>query len=193
MDNSAADRVFMISDSLLSQELDANEKLLWSGRPSPSDAASRGCVQSIIGVFLTGFALFWMSGAYWVTQQGPRDFGPPGSSFFPLFGLIFVFAGLALVFTPFFNSNKASQTIYAVTDRRLLILEGSGAQTFLPAELERLERRGGEDGRGDVIFARELRRGAKGRTYTHEIGFFGIENPREVERLIRLHLQSQPN
>ena len=180
----------MISDSQLSQELDSDEKLLWSGRPSPSDAASRGCVTSIFGLFFTGFALFWMSGAFWITRQGPRDFGPPGSSLFPLFGLIFVFVGLAMVFAPLFNSNKASQTIYAVTDRRLLILEGSGAQTFLPSELERLERRGGENGRGDVIFARELRRGAKGRAYTHEIGFFGIENPREVERLIRQHLQS---
>ncbi|PQV64024.1 hypothetical protein B1R32_10749 [Abditibacterium utsteinense] len=178
----------MISDSRVQSELDAGETLLWSGAPSPTSAASRGIVPSIVGVFMTGFALFWMSGAYWVTSQAPRGFGPPGASLFPLFGLIFVFAGLALVLTPFFNSAKATRTIYAVTDRRLLIIEGENVQSFLPADIERLQRRG--ESSGDVIFAREMRRGSKGRRYEVEIGFFGIQNPREVERLIRAHLKT---
>lgn len=178
----------MISHSEVQRELDAGEALLWSGVPSLASAATRGIGQSIVGVFITGFALFWMSGAYWITNQAPRGFGPPGASLFPLFGLIFVFVGLALIFTPFLNSAQAAQTIYAVTDRRLLIIEGQSTQSYLPRDIERLERRGEEQ--GDVIFARKLRRGSKGRTYETEIGFFGIQNPREVERLIRTHLQS---
>jgi hypothetical protein len=177
----------MISDSRLHNELDAGETLLWSGAPSPSSAATRGIGQSVAGVFVTGFALFWMSGAYWATSQAPRGFGPPGAGLFPLFGLIFVFVGLGLIFSTFFNAQKATRTLYVVTDRRLLIIEGQSVQSFLPSDLESLKRSGDE--RGDVVFASEMRRGNKGRHYSVDIGFFGIENPRVVEGLIRQHLK----
>ncbi len=180
-----------MADFQIQRELDAGENLLWSGAPDPARAATRSIAPAIIGVFVTGFALFWMAGAHFVTSSVPANFGPPGAKLFPLFGLIFVFAGLALIASPFLGFAKATTTIYAVTDRRLLIVAGSDVRSFLPRDIQSVERRG--DTTGDIIFARRLRsrdHDGHSHNYEEEIGFFGIQNPREVERLIRAHLIS---
>ena len=167
-----------LTQQIVEPELDRDEKTLWAGRAGAGSISARAVPGSIMGVILLLFALFWMGGAASAGAPTP----------FVMFGLIFVGVAVYLIASPAVAYQKGASTIYAVTTERALIIEGSGArsvQSFRPQELERIERRERGDGNGDVVFARELRRGAKGRTYTEEIGFWGIDNAREVERLLR--------
>lgn len=82
----------------------------------------------------------------------------------------------------------AKRTIYAVTDRRAIILVpvlwGRTAQSY--RDIQHVERRNLSGGRGDLIFARERFKLLQfaNRFGMREIGFFGVESPQEVERLL---------
>jgi hypothetical protein len=47
-----------------------------------------------------------------------------------------------------------------------------------------VERTDAANGTGDVIFARTFSRTSNGGTTSSPLGFFGIANPRDVEKLI---------
>jgi hypothetical protein len=84
--------------------------------------------------------------------------------------------------------SKSSGTIYAVTNQRIIVIENGTTRTvksYVQVDMGRLTRRELPNGSGDVIFAQENYRGSKGRTYSRDIGFIGISDPRAVERLIR--------
>lgn len=176
--------------STIQPELDAGEPLLWAGRPNAARAAGKNWGGFIIGAIVTAFAVFWMAGAWSISRQVSRS-SLPGSGFssvFPLFGLIFVAAGVYAMLSPFLAYNSSSNSVYAVTDRRIIIIEksagGSKVQNYAAQDISRIERRdAGEI--GDVIFARELMRGSKGRSWEKDIGFIGIADARAVEKLIR--------
>lgn len=88
--------------------------------------------------------------------------------------------------SPLLELLKAPRTFYALTDKRaLIVVEGARAkiQSVMPSEFP-LERQDKSNGRGDLIFKREISGGSRNRR-TVEIGFFGIENAREVERMAR--------
>ena len=77
--------------------------------------------------------------------------------------------------------------MYAVTDRRALLIEGGfrrSIRSFTGEELEGIERREGVGGVGDLIFRREtFRRGNRPRT--RAIGFFAIPEVKRVEALVK--------
>ena len=167
------------------------------GRHAPTLAGTPvgGGWWALFGLPLTAFALFWVSGALWATRRTP-DFGLPGDGppfawAFPLFGLIFVAVGLAMLTAPLWMRWRAGRTVYAVTDRRAVVWEGGLSTTvrsFDADALGDLERRERADGSGDLILARDLRttshHGRRG-VRTTEVGFFGIPDVRGVERLVR--------
>jgi hypothetical protein len=109
-------------------------------------------------------------------------------SFFPLFGLPFLFVGLGIMLAPLWAWMGAAKTVYAVSSDRLVIIKGGSVRSFAPDEIENLERRERPDGSGDVIFRRDYvrtrsRRGS--RTRVRRDGFFGIPDVRRVEDEIR--------
>ncbi len=175
---------------LVFPELDRGEELLWVGKPNPSrEAQNTGCPAFLIGIPFTAFAIFWTVGAATMSRGAPEGFGPPGlNTVFPLFGLIFVGVGIWLLLSPFMTYSKSSGTIYAVTNQRIIVIENGTTRTvksYVQVDMGRLTRRELPNGSGDVIFAQESYRGSKGRTYSRDIGFIGISDPRAVERLIR--------
>jgi hypothetical protein len=180
------------------RELDPNEKVLWAGQPSAGRFALRGVPVAVMGVFVTGFAVFWVAMALWITS----GFDVPLLILFPLFGLIFVFAGLAMIFSPLWLIHKAHRTVYVLTDRRAIIFDGgfsTRVRSFSPAALGDLERHERSDGSGDLIFAREQHYSpgyyagtaghgghwVPGRTTVKTIGFHAIPDVRHVEQLVR--------
>ena len=169
--------------SIAQRQMRPGERLIWADRPAPGRMALAGLPVTLFGAVFGGFALFWIAGAASMT---PADSGV--FAFFPLFGVPFLLVGLGIMLTPVWIWLGAKKTIYAISSDRLVIIKGNRVQSFEPDEIDELERRETSDGRGDVIFSRDLvrsrsRRGS--RTRVRKIGFFGIPEVRRVEDEIR--------
>jgi len=104
----------------LAGELEAGERLLWSGRPDsrrwlyPQDA-----VLIPFSVMWGGFAIFWEAEV--LSSSSAR-----GTVLFPLWGIPFVLIGLYLMIGRFFLRRWIRRrTLYAVTDQRVFTISPS--------------------------------------------------------------------
>jgi hypothetical protein len=170
-------------------ELEAGENLLWAGQPDPKRLALQSLPIAIFGIPFTAFAVFWIVNALNIGSHMPRS---GGFDFFPLFGIPFLLVGLGMVSSPLWIHRKGSQTVYAVTDKRLLIIKGGASrsvQSFDESSIGNIERVERPNGSGDIIFAQQVQNyqssGGHSRTSTERIGFFGIPDVRSVEKLVR--------
>jgi hypothetical protein len=176
----------------IQDELQPGERLLWAGRPEASRAAMQALPMLLFGIPFTLFALFWTAGATFmggvVGGAGAHVPGPFGLfRFFGLFGVPFILVGCYLLASPFLASRKASQTVCAITDRRAITIEGGNSRSvrsFGPRDIQRIERRERDNGRGDLIFASERMNNRNG-SYNREIGFVGVTNVRGAEAALR--------
>lgn len=109
----------------------------------------------------------------------------PLASLMALIPVFLILVVLAAVLLPMY---RRRQTVYAVTDRRALIMEGGRTRSFGANDIEFIERRMARGGTGDVVFATQIRdryAGNTGRRIVSEpIGFMGIERPQQVEALM---------
>ncbi len=159
-------------------ELRADETPQWIGYPIPKQyAIQEGLTLFLFGIPWTAFVIFWESQAM-----------KSGNLFFQLGGIPFILVGLYLLANPLLEYWRALRTAYAVTNQRLLILNGllqPSVESYVPPfDIKRKERR---DGTGTIIFARKEKKGGKGGSYSEDIGFFAVPNVREVEEsIIRL-------
>src|SRR5262249_20092021 len=120
------------------------EQLIWSGSPPPLTAVWNGpLLRLAFALFFLGFALFWT----WSASQAAFKNGTWPSSFFPLFGLVFVGFGLYQCLSALRMMAGCWSTAYGVTDRRVIIAIGQdgATQSLGPASLSRMERSGGPD------------------------------------------------
>ena len=172
----------------IQNELDAGERILWTAQPDAARLKQRALGTAAIGVLALAFMLFWLWGASTPlrTQLG-RGVSPDSNAIiFPACGLIGLAFAVLLMLAPWLEGAKAPRTFYALTDKRaLIVIEGGRTQvkSVAPSEFS-LQRNDNSDGRGDLVLKREVSGGGRNRT-VEEIGFFGIENVREVERLAR--------
>lgn len=80
------------------------------------------------------------------------------------------------------------QTVYAITDRRAILMEGGRSRTvrsFPPAKLTGLFRREHKDGSGDIVLQQRGHRDSDGDLRTTEIAFRRIPDVHDVERRLR--------
>src|SRR5207247_633237 len=110
-------------ESRIQPELDAGERILWCGQPNPGRMWIHAVPILIFGIPWTLFAVFWMAMAI---GFGTHASGPPGPfrSLFPLFGLPFVLIGIGMLSAPYWMARTARSTIYAITDKRALVISG---------------------------------------------------------------------
>ena len=186
------------------RELEAGEKLLWEGRPHPEDWKRDAAKNWNFKFFISLFALFWMGLSIQPLSRAVSFGRWPAFEelLFPVLGLA-MFGGAVYQewFKPARLQDEARRTFYAVTNRRALVIvtgKTREVRSYAPHQIQ-LGRREREHGRGDVLFndARSYEREPPLRSFQlhrtekdedekeRETGFFGIENPREVERLIR--------
>ncbi len=106
----------MLGNSQLHHELSPylalDEEVIWIGSPTSSrDDPNRSAFSMIFLIFWLGFAVFWT-----VTAMAT-------AGFMGVFGLLFVGVGIYLFYMMFIGRKKAvMHSVYAVTDRRALIL-----------------------------------------------------------------------
>lgn len=109
-------------DSILRRELLPGERLLWSGRPQPGKLNAAFAIW-LFAVPWTAFALFWEAMAllpWMASSHTPLGIQWSFGIIFPLFGLPFIAVGATMLAMPFRARRKAAQTIYGLTDQRML-------------------------------------------------------------------------
>jgi len=159
-------------------QLEPGERLLWHGKPDPKRGLLATIPLVLFAIPWTGFSVFWMaaaSGFFFESEPG-------WMSLFALFGVPFVLVGLGMLTSPYWLYKKAKLTVYALTNRRAMIITGRATkkvQSFAASDMGLIERTERANGRGDVMFATvEVKKG------TQQIGFMGISNARRVERIL---------
>ncbi len=195
---------------IVDAELTPGEALLWAGQPAPGRMARMGIVPMLVGIPFTAFALFWTAGAGGfallfggVAHQAGAGAFAALPLVFPLFGLIFVAAGVGMLLSPLWLTLKAGRTLYAVTDKRVLLWSGGvgGGRTvrsLSPAQLGDRARTQNADG-GDLVFPRAATLStytdsgtdaggfgySRTRTQVNQVGFYGIPDVKAVDDLLR--------
>jgi hypothetical protein len=173
--------------AIIQPELVSGERLVWAGRPNRLRLAwLRGGKTALFAIPWTLFACVW-TGLAALFSGGNPD-GELFGKLAMVIGPVFILFGLWLFVMSVRRALAVGATVYAVTDRRALILTaGARVRSFGPQDLGSLHRRGLK--RGDIIFRDAIPRAA-GDNAEHtgsftDYGFFGIADPRSVERLIR--------
>lgn len=163
----------------IEEELLAGERVLWIGQPGKARffwyGADSRLLSMIIGITL---AAILIGGGLLITSR------PDISVVIWIFG-IFLLTSLASILGPLFATHHL---IYAITNRRAMIVQRKNVRSFGEKDLEFIERRMGRHGHGDIIFKYDNRvgYGYYGASTTNQVavGFIGIENAREVEALM---------
>ena len=164
----------------------------------------------------TLFALFWMAGTAGLIgnfngRQG--EAGPqPVQWMFALFGVPFVLIGLGMMSTPFWMLRRirraAARTAYVITDRRAIVIDGGyygdggmatmlagplmmlgrglRIRSYLPNELQDVQRIQRDDGSGDILFGEVVFASeTNGRRQFTRSGFFSISDVKRVEDMLK--------
>ena len=112
---------------IVEPELFEDEELLWAGRPRPARLAMKSLPTFLFGGFWLMIVLFIFGVQGFVFYSGgfsPRVFVGPGMCF----GLIipfFLLIGVGMLLAPLWGYYKGSRTVYALTDRRVIVIEPS--------------------------------------------------------------------
>jgi hypothetical protein len=179
-------------------ELQPGENLYWTGTADPRRAAISALPASIFGIPFAGFALFWINTA-WHGAQGiarsPNAFAK-SFSIFPIFGLPFLLVGIGMVLAPLWAFLKGGNTVYAVTDKRVMIITGSRSRVVkscTPADIASVDYRERPDGSGDIVIATNSQMRTNNSVSQIKVGLYGVANVKEVARqVLNLHTQQRP-
>jgi hypothetical protein len=182
------DRIPSRLQELLARELAPGERVAWRGRPSPIGRALSAWGTFLFGIPFFAFSVFWTYAATNGFNEPRRADIVAFSKLAWLWGGAFVLVGASLLLSPAWEWWAARRTLYAITDRRAILIEAplwrTTTQSFAGERLGSVVRRESRSGRGDLIFEREATKGAKGSTVYRDVGFFGIDGVHEVQGLL---------
>lgn len=168
----------------LQAELKPGEAIVWVGQPNPMLRMRSGFGAWLFFAPWTAFSIFWIMGASGFKWP---DFSS-GWNWFPLFGAPFLLIGLAGLSTPYWQRRSSRMTIYAITNQRAISIEGRinsyTVTSFPPRSIKEIIRRQHGEKLGDLLFASRFYRDSDGDRHQLDTGFFGIQEPRSVERLL---------
>jgi len=158
----------------LNRALEPGEALRWAGRPDAARHARKYWLRIFGGLPFFAFGLFLtvVSLAMIDEQEGS------GWAWFPIVGAPFLVAGLIMMASPLWAWFRAANSLYAVTDRRALIIDRRGAKTrsFAGKELARAQIREVDNHLTDVVIHERLTQGADGAKRMTDVGFFCVMN-----------------
>jgi hypothetical protein len=167
------------------RELEVGESIRWMGQPVPRFFAPTTIGAVLFGIPWTAFALFWMCGASGFKLP---NFSQGGFAFFPLFGIPFVLIGFGMLSSPLWAYRKALKTVYAITNRRAIAIEGGWTTTvrsFRPDQLKTVYRKERRNGIGDVILGQRVWTDSDNDRRSVDVGFMNVRDAKRVERLVQ--------
>ena len=171
---------------LLDRELDTDETLLWSEMPIPKYFTPESTGAFLFAIPWTAISLF----VFCILLVGFKtsDFSSP-KVFFPLFILLFVLPGFAMLSTPYWTYRRATKTIYAITEKRVITIEGGFKNTtiksYYPDDLHDIHRVQKSNGTGNIILHKNISRDSDGDSRTTEKGLMNITDVKHVESLVK--------
>ncbi|MBX9664566.1 hypothetical protein [Novosphingobium sp.] len=176
-------------ESILRRELMTGERLLWSGRPDPSRLRAVFAIW-FFAVPWTAFALFWEAMAllpWMASSHTPLGIQWSFGIIFPLFGLPFIGIGLGMLWMPFKARRKAAQTIYGLTDRRMLrVTAGTKRESasVLISQMGPIDVTADADGYGNLRIQTGTRIDSDGDKITERFEVFGVPGVNQLESLL---------
>lgn len=178
-------------------ELQSGESLCWAGTADPIRAAVAALPAALFGIPFAGFALFWVTQAYRATSamsHSSHNAFASGFRVFPLFGLPFLFVGLGIILAPLWVFLKGSNTVYAVTNQRVMVISGGttrSVKSITPADIISIDHRERPDGSGDIVIQTTgIIRSNNNLASPVKVALFGIQNVKQVaQQVMTLHTQ----
>lgn len=174
--------------------LQPGERLIWLGAPAPRHFRGEAIAQFIFGLIPFTFGSVFLTLLVWGTiRDGFHLAMLPGYLVGFTAASFFVLLGGALFFSPWMLMARLRHVVYAVTDRRGLVLTsrdwfwqpvptrdlGDGVMVFAPEQLRGGVRKRRGISRVDLVFVSERRGSGKGRQTVH-YGFLGLERPEDA-------------
>lgn len=176
-------------------ELQSGESLFWAGVANPGRTALGALPVAIFGIPFAGFALFWMSQAFRATHalaSNTHNSFARGFSVFPLFGIPFLLIGLGVILTPLWAFLTGKNTVYAVTNRRVMVISGvksRAVKSLTPADIASVDYRERPDGSGDIaIMTNTFQNRGNNMSTQMKVALCGVPNVKQVaDQVIALH------
>ena len=180
-------------------ELQSGESISWAGVANPARAALGALPIALFGIPFAGFALFWMSQAFRATHamaSNTHNSFARGFSVFPIFGIPFLLVGLAVILTPLWAFLTGKNTVYAVTNRRVMVISGAksrAVKSLTPADIAGVDYRERPDGSGDIaIMTNTFQNRGNNMSTQMKVALCGVPNVKQVaDQVIALHTQRQ--
>ncbi|HEY9646416.1 MAG TPA: hypothetical protein V6C88_08615 [Chroococcidiopsis sp.] len=176
-------------------ELIPGEYIRWIGQPVPRFFTGASIGSVIFAIPWTSFALFWTWGALGFKLPDLRE-GLRPEYLFAMFGIPFILIGLAMLSSPLWVWQAARKTVYLITDKRAIIIQGGWStiiRSYAPDQLNDTYRQERRNNIGDVIITVRRWKDSDGDSRSEEIGFLEIRNPREAEALLKQLARSAPS
>lgn len=169
---------------LIDRELERGEKIVWSALPKPRYFTGPSAGLFVFAIPWTAFSVFWMASAagFKIPQFNQ------GGDLFPLFGIPFFLIGIGMLLSPLWNYRRQLKTVYLITDRRAITIDGGRTFTirsYLPENLTDVFRREHSDGTGDVIITRTAWKDSDGDKQMQDLGFLRVADAKSVETLLK--------
>ena len=184
----------------IEKELKVGESIKWIEQPIPRFFNFQSSASFFTGVPLIAFSIFWIYGTLGFKLPDLTK-GISFQNFLAHFenlsfleGEILFFVGLWMLSSPLREWLKAFRTVYLITDRRAFSVEGGWIpviRNYFPNQLRNLRRNDRRDGTGDVVITTRLHKNSRVGSWTEDIGFMNLRNPKEVERLLRQLTQTK--
>jgi len=166
-----------VAERAVQAELDPEETVIWIGRPGALALAAKQAFGGAVLLVWTGLATFGL-----LISLASDDAG-----LLVLVPAAFVAIGVLLFTRLVRDAAAAWWTVYAITDRRILVLQTAPftkVMSWTPRQITSIERRDSGAGRGDVVFHQTLHPGTESSVLLAS-AFVDVAGVREVEKLVR--------
>ncbi len=195
------DSSFLDAESVVAPLLQPQETILWCDRPWLRHFLGEMWAAFLLGVAVTSVGVVVLSLLAWsLVYEGGKWEALPGYLAGFAAGAFFIGLGVYLLQSPWRGPVRLRQVIYALTDRRALVLTGRevlwnpvpGRQwgltlmEFGPEVIQARQRRKVGLSRYDWVLLQETVGGGKKRT-TNRYGFLGLEHPEVVGDVMDRH------
>jgi hypothetical protein len=168
-------------------ELEDGERVVWMDMPVASYFTPWSTTSLCFGIPWTVFTIVFMVVVGKNSSVSFAD-GLQMDDLFPLFGLPFLIVGCLMLSSPIWARRQALNTVYVITDRRAISIEGMFTVTvrsYSPRQLGALCRRERRNGTGDVIIEQTFWRDSDNQSHSLPRGFMRIREPKKVETLLK--------